>query len=180
VGWFGVRVQNPDQAPEIAKLINAEFANSASEVQAETEAAMAQGFAQQIGDIGTILIAVLSAVFFTILLVAGNTMSQAVRERVSELGTLKAIGFTNTAVLWLVMAESLLIATLGGFLGLGLAWLIIASGNPVPNLLPIFYLPTRDVALGAFLAVVVGLIAGLLPAINAMRLRIADALRRTG
>jgi amino acid transporter len=63
---------------------------------------------------------------------------------------------------------------------LGLAWLIIASGNPVPNLLPIFYLPTRDVALGAFLAVLLGLIAGLLPAINAMRLRIADALRRTG
>jgi len=77
---------------EIAKRID-EFANSAYEVQAETEAAMAQGFAQQMGDIGTILIAVLSAVFFTILLVAGNTMSQAVRERVSKLGTLKAIGF---------------------------------------------------------------------------------------
>jgi putative ABC transport system permease protein len=180
VGWYGVRVQNPDQAPEIAKRINEEFANSAYEVQAETEAAMAQGFAQQMGDIGTILIAVLSAVFFTILLVAGNTMSQAVRERVSEIGTLKAIGFTNAGVLWLVMGESLFTSIVGGFIGLGLAWGLISAGNPVPNMLPIFYLPVRDVATGAFLAVVLGLVAGMLPAFSAMRLKIADALRRTG
>jgi len=141
---------------------------------------MAQGFAQQMGDIGTILIAVLSAVFFTILLVAGNTMSQAVRERVNEIGTLKAIGFTNAGVLWLVMGESMFTSIVGGFIGLGLAWGLISAGNPVPNMLPIFYLPVRDVATGAFLAVVLGLVAGMLPAFSAMRLKIADALRRTG
>src|SRR5439155_14938132 len=91
IGWFGVRVRNPDEAADIAKRIDEEFANSPYETKAEPEGAMAAGFAQQIGDIGTIVMAVLSAVFFTILLVAGNAMGQAVRERTEELGVLKAM-----------------------------------------------------------------------------------------
>ena len=180
VGWFTVRVADPDQADAISKKIDAEFENSPYETKAEPEGAMAAGFAQQIGDIGTILIAVLSAVFFTILLVAGNTMSQAVRERTEEIGVLKAMGFTNERVLMLILAESCIIAMLGGFLGLGIAWLIIASGNPVPNLLPIFYLPNKDIALGAGIAVLLGIVAGIFPAVQAMRLKIAVALRRNG
>ncbi len=180
IGWLGVRVQNPDQAAEIAKKIDEEFANSPYETKAEPEGAFAAGFAQQIGDIGTITIAVLSAVFFTILLVAGNTMSQAVRERTEELGVLKAMGFTNELVLVLVLLESCVIAAVGGLAGLGLAWAIISSGNPVPQLLPVFYLPTRDVLLGLLFVVVLGIVAGTLPAIQAMRLRIAVALRRNG
>jgi putative ABC transport system permease protein len=124
--------------------------------------------------------AVVGAVFFTILLVAGNTMAQSVRERTEELGVLKAIGFTNLRVLFLVLLESCLIAMIGGFGGLGAAWLIIAAGNPVPSLLPVFYLPTETLVTGALLAIALGVIAGAIPAFQAMRLRIAEALRRGG
>jgi putative ABC transport system permease protein len=178
VGWYGVRVHDPNQAEQVAKAIDAEFANSPHETKAEPEGAFAQGFAQQVGDIGTILIAILSAVFFTILLVAGNTMGQAVRERTEELGVLKAMGFTNRLVLALVLLESCVIAGLGGLIGLGLAWIIAAAGSPVPNMLPVFYLPVRYVIIGVGLVFGLGLLAGMLPALQAMRLRIAVALRR--
>src|SRR5688572_2069884 len=143
VGWYLVRIKNPDQAAEIAKKIDAEFANSPAETKAEPEGAFAQGFAQQIGNIAAIMIAILSAVFFTILLVAGNTMAQSVRERTEELGVLKAMGFTNELVLALVLCEACLIAAIGGLAGLGIAWGLLAAGNPVPQLLPVFYVPTR-------------------------------------
>jgi len=180
VGWYLIRVADPAQAAEVAQKIDEQFANSAYETKTEGEGAFAQGFAQQVGDIGAIVMAVVSAVFFTILLVAGNTMAQSVRERTEELGVLKAIGFPNSLVLVFVLMESCLIAILGGFTGLGLAWGIISAGNPVPGLLPVFFLPARNVLIGAVLAVALGLIAGLLPAWQAMRLRIAEALRRGG
>jgi putative ABC transport system permease protein len=180
VGWFTVRVHDPAQAAEIARRIDEEFANSPYETKAEPEGAFAAGFAQQIGDIGTIVTAVLSAVFFTILLVAGNTMGQAVRERTAELGVLKAMGFSNELVLALVLMESCTMAILGGVAGLGLIWLLLSSGSPAPTLLPILYVPMRDLCLGAALAVALGVCAGILPAISAMRLRIAVALRRNG
>jgi putative ABC transport system permease protein len=122
--------------------------------------------------------AILSAVFFTILLVAGNTMAQSVRERAEELGVLKALGFTHGRVLALVLAESCLLAMLGGGLGLALAWMLISQGDPTGGLLPMFYFPRADVALGGGLALLLGLVAGALPAWQAMRLQIADALRR--
>ena len=180
VGWYTVRVENPENAAEVASKIDAEFANSPYETKTEPEGAFAQGFAQQVGDIGKILIAILSAVFFTILLVVGNTMAQAVRERTEELGVLKAIGFTNQGVLALVLAESLIIAAVGGLTGLGLAWLVAANGSPAPSILPVFYLPPRDVLVGVVLVGSLGLLAGLIPAVQAMRLEIAVALRRQG
>lgn len=178
VGWYGVQVKDPDRAAEVAKAIDEEFANSPHETKAEPEGAFMQGFAQQIGDIGTIMIAILSAVFFTILLVAGNTMAQAVRERTEELGVLKALGFTNGGVLRLVLIESCLMAALGGFVGLGLAWLVTLGGSPVPAMLPVFYLPVRYLWIGAALVLALGLLAGALPALQAMRLQVAAALRR--
>jgi putative ABC transport system permease protein len=178
VGWFMVRVRDSNQAAEIAKKIDAEFANSPFETKAEPEGAFAAGFAQQVGDIATIVTAVLSAVFFTILLIAGNTMGQAVRERTEEIGVLKAMGFTNRLVLLLVLAESSVIALVGGCIGLGLAWLIISAKNPVPNLLPIFYLPPRDLLVGMSIIIALGFVAGAFPAMQAMRVRIAEALRR--
>jgi len=178
VGWYGVQVKDPDRAAEVAKGIDAEFANSPHETKAEPEGAFMQGFAQQIGDVGKILIWILSAVFFTILLVAGNTMAQSVRERTEELGVLKSLGFTNQLVLALVLAESCLIAAVGGLVGLALAWLIAAAGSPVPAMLPVFYLPPRYLVIGGGLVVALGLVAGILPAWRAMRLQIAVALRR--
>jgi putative ABC transport system permease protein len=121
---------------------------------------------------------VVGAVFFTILLVAGNTMAQSVRERTSELGVLKALGFTNFMTLVLVLVESCVIAVLGGLGGLGAAWGILAAGNPVPNLLPMFFVPTASLIQGGVLAVALGLVAGILPAWQAKRLKISEALRR--
>jgi putative ABC transport system permease protein len=180
IGWVSVRVDDPDKVAEVAKRIDEEFANSPYETKAEPEGAFAAAFAQQIGDIGTILLAVLSAVFFTILLVAANTMGQAVRERTEEIGVLKAMGFTNELVLVLVLLESCVVALVGGGLGLGLAWLIISLGNPVPALLPIFYLPISYLGGGLLIIIGLGIAAGVFPAIQAMRLRIAEALRRNG
>jgi putative ABC transport system permease protein len=107
-------------------------------------------------------------------------MGQSVRERTEELGVLKAIGFTNLRVLVLVLLESCLIAMIGGFGGLAAAWLIISAGNPVPTLLPVFYLPSETLVTGSLLAIALGVIAGAIPAFQAMRLRIAEALRRGG
>ena len=180
VGWYTIRIANPDKAAEIAKQIDADFENSPYETKTEPEGAFAQGFAQQIGDIATIVMAVIGAVFFTILLVAGNTMAQSVRERTEELGVLKAIGFTNTRVLVLVMLESCLIAVLGGCGGLLVAWLTTLGGSPAPSVLPIFFIPTRELVIGTLLAIALGIGAGALPAFQAMNLRISEALRRGG
>jgi putative ABC transport system permease protein len=106
-------------------------------------------------------------------------MAQSVRERTSELAVLKAVGFPNGSILLLVLAESLFITVLGGGLGLALAWLIVQGGDPTGGLLPIFVLPARDVAIGVGLMGLMGLLAGVLPATAAMRLRITDALRRS-
>ena len=178
VGWYVVRVSDPNRTTEVAALIDAEFANSPFETKAEPEGAFAQSFIEQIGSIGTILLAILSAVFFTILLVAGNTMAQAVRERTAELGVLKALGFTNERVLGLVLAESALLACVGGIAGLGVAWVMTLGGSPVPSILPVFFLPVRYLAIGGGLVLGLGVMAGILPALAAMRLEIAVALRR--
>jgi putative ABC transport system permease protein len=124
------------------------------------------------------MIAILGAVLFTILLVVGNTMAQAVRERTSELAVLKTLGFSNALILTLVLAESMFVAVLGGGIGLGLAWLFVQGGDPTGGMLPAFVLPGRDLVIGVGLMLIVGFMAGILPATSAMRLRIVDALRR--
>ncbi len=178
VGWYTLRVGDPGQAAAVARAVDREFANSTAETKTETEKAFLAGFARQVGDIGAILKAVLSAVFFTILLVAGNTMAQAVRERTGEIGTLKALGFTRGRVLGLVLAESCVLAGLGGGLGLGLAAVLIAAGDPTRGALPVFYFPLADAGVGLVLAGLLGGVSGALPAWQAGRLRIAEALRR--
>jgi len=178
VGWYTVRVKNPAEAADVAKRIDAEFENSSAETKAEPEGAFVQGWVQQIGNIALITASILGAVFFTILLVTGNTISQSVRERLGELGVLKAIGFTNGQVLGLVLMESCLLSLLGGALGLGLAVLITRGGDPTHGMLPLFYFPNRDLVLGLGFSLGLGLVTGLFPALQAMRVRVADALRR--
>ncbi len=178
VGWYTVRVDDPEHSAEVARLIDEKFANSPAETKTETEKAFIQGFAKQIGNIGTIMVAILSAVFFTILLVAGNTMGQAVRERIEELAVLKAMGFSHLGMLVLVLAESCLLAIGGGSLGLALAWMLIGMGDPTNGALPIFFFPIKDLITGIGMVILLGVVAGILPALQAMRLRIADGLRR--
>ncbi len=178
VGWYTVRVSDPDKAAEVAAAIDAEFANSAFETKAEPEGAFIQGFANQIGNIGFIIMSIMSAVFFTILLVAGNTMAYTVRERINELAVLKAIGFTDRGVLGLVLGESLALTFVGGAGGLGIAWLLVSMGDPTDGSFPVFYLPISQVFLGFILIAVMAFIVGIIPALQAQRLQIADALRR--
>jgi putative ABC transport system permease protein len=154
------------------------FANSSAETKTTTEKGFVEGFAKQVGDIGAIMVAITIAVLFTMILVAANTMAQSVRERTSEVGVLKTLGFSNTSILALVLSESVLIAVIGGGLGLLVSWLFVRQGDPTGGMLPIFMLPTRDVAMGAVLIVGLGILAGILPAMNAMNLKITDALRR--
>jgi putative ABC transport system permease protein len=179
VGWYGIRIADPARAEQVAARIDGLFANSPAETKTQTEKALAQSFANQVGNIGQMITFILAAVFFTILLVAGNTMAQSVRERTAELAVLKTLGFSHGKVLGLVLVESCLLAALGGVLGLGVAWtLITVLGDPTNGSLPVFYFPDRDVALGVALTLLLGLVTGLLPAVQAMRLRIVDALRR--
>jgi putative ABC transport system permease protein len=176
VGWYVVRVNNPDHAVQIAHAIDAEFANSASETRTQTESAFAAAFMKQMGNIEFLLLSIGAVVFFTLLLVTGNTMAIAVRERTNEFAVLKAIGYSARLVLALVLAESVVIAVIGGALGL---WLAsgVAKQDITQGLLAL-YLPVSAFVLGAAVTVGTGLLAGLVPAIGAMRLNVATALRR--
>lgn len=179
IGWYVIRIADPGQAAEISKKIDAMFANSPAETKTQTEKALAQSFANQVGNIGFILNSVVAVAFFMLLLIVGNTMAQSVRERINEMAVLKTLGFTHRQVLGLVLAESCLVALLGAGLGLSLAWaLITVAGDPTNGQLPVFFLPGEDLALGAVIALLFGLATGALPAMQAMRLRIVDALRR--
>ena len=179
VGWYTIRIKDPSQAAEVARQVDAEFENSPAETKTEPEGAFIQAWASQIGNIVLIVAAILSVVFFTILLVTGNTMAQAVRERTGELGVLKAIGFTNGQIVALVLAESCLLTIIGGVFGLGLACAIApVVAQKLAGLLPMFFLPTRALFIGLGLSLALGFVTGIFPALQAMRLRVADALRR--
>jgi putative ABC transport system permease protein len=179
VGWYIIRINDPQHAQRIVDQIDALFANSHAETKTSTEKAFAEGFAKQAGDIGEIITGIVSAVFFTLLLVAGNTMAQSVRERTSELAVLKTIGFSNTSVLAMVLAESVLLLVLGGVIGIGLAEplipLISKGSNGMLSLPPV---GAGSWALGVSLMLAIGVLVGALPAWSAMRLNIVDALAR--
>ena len=180
VGWYVMRVADPSSSDQLAKRIDGLFANSPAETKTATEKAFVSDFANQVGDIGAIMIAIASVVMFFILFVAGNAMAQSIRERTNELGVLKTLGYGEGRILALVLLESCVIAVVGGGIGLVLAWMIIAQGDPTGGLLPVFHLPVRDLFIGAALIVLLGLGTGMLPAFQASRMKIVDALRRTG
>ncbi|MBB3278063.1 MULTISPECIES: ABC transporter permease [Pseudoxanthomonas] len=177
VSWYTVQLANTNQANQVARAIDALSANSDHETKSQTESAFQQAFAKQFADIGLIVTSIMGAVFFTLLLLTGNTMAQAVRERVPELAVLKTLGFKDGTVLTLVMIESVLLIVLGGLIGMGLAAVIMpgltaASQGAIslPNV------PTQTWLVGLGLMVVIGIVVGLLPALRAKRLKIVDAL----
>jgi putative ABC transport system permease protein len=177
--WYVFTIDNPDKAPEIAAKIDAQFANSPSETKTNTEKAFVSDWAKQVGDIGKIMMWIVAMAMFTILLVSGNTMAQAIRERTNELAVLKTLGFSEGRILSMVLLESALIAIVGGGLGLALSYTFITlGGDPTHGLLPAFYFPTHAIITGVGLVLALGLAAGLLPAWQASRLKIVDALRR--
>jgi putative ABC transport system permease protein len=178
VGWYIIRIADPRHAAQAVNRIDTLFDNSRYETKTSTEKAFTDGFAKQVGDIGAIITAIVTAVFFTILLVAGNTMAQSVRERTGELAVLKTLGFNDRLVLGLVLAESCFLALAAAAVGLLLAWQFTRGGDPTGGYLGVFFISSQDFAVGAVLAILLGVTTGLLPGLRAMRLRIVDALRR--
>jgi len=179
IGWLVLQTTNPTDNDRIAKTIDAMFINSTAETATDTEKAFNKAFAAQFGNIALIVVLVVGAAFVTILMIVGNTMALTIRERTREIGVLKTLGFTGGRILRLVLGESVLLALMGGLPGIALAAFATASLRPsVSNLLPGFALTGDIVAEAIGLMLALGLITGLIPALNAMRLEIATALGR--
>jgi putative ABC transport system permease protein len=179
VGWFSVEVDDPEHADQIAQAIDRRFANSPAETKTSTEKAFMQSFAHQVGDTGAMMTAIAAIVFFIIMLIAGNTMAQSVRERTAELGVLKTLGFSDLTVMGLVLGEALLLTSVAGVVGLALVTLAVPGfAKAVEAFLPVFYVPPRSLLMGVALAALLGLASGGVPAFVAQRLSIVEALRR--
>jgi putative ABC transport system permease protein len=177
VGWYVTRVIDVNQADRVAKAIDALSANSDHETRTQTEQAATASWMKQLADIGLIVGSIMGAVFFTLLLLSGNTMMQAVRERTSEIAVLKTIGFSSRSVLAMVLAESVLLLVLGGVVGLALATVVIpAVSAGSGGMLNLPSVGTSSWVLGLVLMALIGFAVGALPAWNAMRLNIVDAL----
>ena len=179
IGWIVLQTTAPENNDRIAKTIDATFANSTAETQTDTEKAFGKAFAAQFGNIALIVSLVVGAAFVTILMIVGNTMALSIRERTREIGVLKTLGFSGPRILRMVLGESVLLALLGGLPGLALAALITMTlRNSLANVAPAFSV-SPDIALqGIALMIALGLITGIIPALNAMRLTIAAALGR--
>ena len=179
IGWIVTRIADPDRADEISDAIDARFANSPTETKTSTEAGFAASFAAQFGNIGLIVQMILGCVFFTLLLISGNTMAQAVRERIGELAVLKTIGFSDARVMGMVLAESLLVAIVGGVVGLLLGALFVqGAASALAQFFPGLAMSTGTLVWGLLLAVALGLVTGAWPAWRAGRLSVIDAMGR--
>ena len=173
-GFYILRLANADDAERVAQAVDRMFENSPDETRTQTEQDFLVGFIKQVGDIGLIVRWILVAVFFTLLLVVGNTMAQAVRERIPELAVLKTLGFSNRSVLGFVLAESTVLCAAGGLAGLALATLAgfaVAKATNAP-----LVVDHRVWAAGLVAILLLSLAVGLLPALRAARLSIVDAL----
>ena len=179
MGWFILTVGAGGDPAAIANVIDTQFANSPNQTKTSTEAAFAQSFVSQFGNIALIISLILGAVFFAILLVSGNTMAQSVRERIPELAVLKTLGFRDNSILCIVLAESILVMLFAGGLGLGTAWLIVNYGMPSGVVIPGFYVDVESLLTGVTYMLLAGVAAGIFPAVRAMRLTITEALMRS-
>jgi putative ABC transport system permease protein len=177
VHWITLDVDDPSHSSKVAQAIDALSENSDHETKTQTEQAFNQSFFKQIGDIGLIVTAIMSAVFFTLLLLAGNTMAQAVRERIPELAVLKTIGFSNRSVLWLVLIEAIVLIVVGGAIGLAIATAVMPAVSAMSGgAIQLGSVPPATWLLGLALMIGLGLLVGAQPALRAMRLNIVDAL----
>ena len=180
IGWIGLRLKDKNQAAQIAAKIDSMFANSSAETKTSTEKAFVQSFANQMGNISSIVTVIVVAVFFTMLLVTANSMAQSVRERTSEIGVMKTLGFSSARVTGLVLAESLLITFIGGLLGMLLGTLAVKGvAHAVKQFLPLMSVPSSAYVLGLICMTILGVLSGALPGCQAWQLRITDALRRS-
>jgi putative ABC transport system permease protein len=179
IGWMILQTTSPENNDRVAKTIDAMFANSTAETSTDTEQAFGKAFAAQFGNIALIVLLVVGAAFITILMIVGNTMALSIRERTREIGVLKTLGFSGPRILRMVLGESVLLALLGGLPGLAIAALIaIALRTSLAGIAPAFSVSPTIALQGLALMIALGLITGIIPALNAMRLNIATALGR--
>ena len=179
IGWLILQTNSPENNDRVAKTIDAMFANSIAETSTDTEKAFGKAFAAQFGNIALIVFLVVGAAFVTILMIVGNTMALSIRERTREIGVLKTLGFSGPRILRMVLGESVLLALLGGLPGLAIAALItIALRASLANIAPAFAVSPVIALEGIALMIALGLFTGVIPALNAMRLKIATALGR--
>ena len=179
IGWLILQTNSPENNDRVAKTIDAMFANSIAETSTDTEKAFGKAFAAQFGNIALIVFLVVGAAFVTILMIVGNTMALSIRERTREIGVLKTLGFSGPRILRMVLGESVLLALRGGLPGLAIAALItIALRASLANIAPAFAVSPVIALEGIALMIALGLFTGVIPALNAMRLKIATALGR--
>lgn len=179
VDLYFIHVKDVAQVPAVAKQIDALFQNSDNPSKTQTESEQQRSMMAQIGDIGAIIRAVLSAVFFTLVVVAGNTMMRSFRERIPELAVLKTLGFTDGKVAVLVGAEALLLCVGSGVLGLGLAWMILKPvSHAIASVLPLLRMGDGVVSLGIVFAFALGVVSATIPVWHSARLSIVSGLSR--
>jgi putative ABC transport system permease protein len=173
VGQYVVQISNPAYAASIAAAIDKMFENSGNETKTQNEKESARAFLKQQGDINFIVTLIIGAVFFTLLLLTGNTMMQSVTERIPEFAVLRALGFSGSGITALILCESLLLCLIAALLGLLVAWSIfpfLQGAVGVATLTPVILF--AGIAIAAFLA----LVTGLPPAWRLQRLKLVDAL----
>ena len=179
IGWYVTQIANPDQAPQIMRAIDEKFANSPYETKTDTERAFQTSFVSMFGNLNLLLGSIALAVVITTLFVAANTMAMSVRERTTEIAVMRTLGFPSATIFLLVAGEGLLMATVGGILGIAAARTIV---NPrflnAGGFIPEIGVNNTNVLVALALSVGIGLLAGLIPATMASRLKIVDALRR--
>ena len=176
VGWYTFTIEDPERAPEIARTIDSKFENTTDATKTMTESEAMRNWMAQIGDIGLMMNGIIGAVFFTMLLLTANTMIYSYRQRIPDLAVLKTLGFSNNKVARFMLSESLIFCIASAAIGIGIATLTL---NTISPFLPAgFVLAVTGPTLvwGASIAVALGLVIGLVPAISANRLVIVQAL----
>src|SRR6185503_4708144 len=180
IGWIVSEVSDPNRAVQVANAIDTKFANSPNETKTDTEQAFSAQFASMLGNLNLLLGSVALAVVVTTLFVAGNTMAMSVRERTTEIAVMRTLGFPAATIFALVVGEGLVVAVIGGGLGAALARMVVNGEylGMAGGFIPAFSVGNRNVAIGLGLSALIGILAAMLPAIMASRLKVVDALRR--
>ncbi|HMB73334.1 MAG TPA: ABC transporter permease, partial [Gammaproteobacteria bacterium] len=176
VGYIVNIIDDPDDAERIGREIDAMFANSSAETRTGTEDSLTRDYFRRVGNMGFAIYLILGAVFLTMILVTGNSMAQAFRERIHEIGLMKTLGFTDRKLFALVLTESLVMLCIGGVIGLSIAWLVVEYAKT--EITPLFYLSVQNIVIGVTIMVVTGTVIGTVPALQARRLTVIEALSR--
>jgi putative ABC transport system permease protein len=180
IGWFVAQVSDPDKAVQTAQAIDQKFANSPAETKTDTERAFSASFGKMLGNLDLLLGSVALAVVITTLFVAGNTMAMSVRERTTEIAVMRTLGFSKAMVFMIVVGEGLVTAMIGGVLGALIARVTINGEflHMTGGFIPAFGVSNFNAVVGLGLSALIGVLAALIPALMATRLKIVDALRR--